>query len=183
MTIVFIRHGTAYGTEQGLCQGQSLCEGLTPKGHTEIYKCSEVISTRFKPGWIFSSPIKRAYESACILGEAFALEPVSIEDLRERNYGLWEGRLFEDVRDRLNARETPPYGETHSEFCLRAHMAIQKILENYQNALIVSHGGIWQALHDYHHREAPWIYPGQAFQIEWIRGSQSFESSPVDYLL
>jgi len=51
---------------------------------------------------VYSSPLSRAFETATIIAKAKGLEPVIEEPFNDISFGLWEGRLVDEV-----AREYP----------------------------------------------------------------------------
>lgn len=168
MSALFIRHGTAAGTREQICQGSSPCQGLTPEGIEEILTLlAQMNAKALKPSCIFSSPIPRALQTAAILSEEMEVPMIINDSLRERYYGAWEGLPFADFEKRLSSGETPPDGESRKGFHLRSQSAVTGILRQEPDAFIVSHGGVWQALHDFYNLPAPWLYPGHAFRISF----------------
>ena len=92
-----VRHGeSAWNAENRLCgrsdvplsengrrQAQSLAERLRPIPFEALY----------------SSPLKRAFETARLISESIGLEPIPDERLVELDYGQWEGRTFAEVAE------------------------------------------------------------------------------------
>jgi broad specificity phosphatase PhoE len=100
---------------------------------------------------LFTSHLRRARETADIVGEAIGVEPVVDERLAESRRGEWEGRLVEDIR-----REDPnaweaftrdaegfvfPGGESLEQHCARVAEAIRDVAAAPQPALVICHGG------------------------------------------
>lgn len=101
---------------------------------------------------LWSSDLRRASETAEIVGARLGLAPHLDPRLREANRGEWEGRLFKDV-----AREEPerfaawmragdqfrfPGGESLREQSDRVDAALQEIHGSDElPALVVCHGG------------------------------------------
>ena len=106
-------------------------------------------------GKIYSSELKRAYETANKVAEAHALEVEKLPGLNEINFGKWERLTFDEIKSRdkekadeylnnpLNFRF--PDGETLQELDARVLCALNLILKKHSNAnktvLIVAHGG------------------------------------------
>jgi broad specificity phosphatase PhoE len=100
---------------------------------------------------IYSSPLKRAFETAQTVGDTLHLSVIVDEGFREIHYGAWEGLThaeilarYGDVRARWEidpAVEKPPGGETGIEVGERALASLKRILEtgNHDSFLIVSH--------------------------------------------
>jgi broad specificity phosphatase PhoE len=100
--------------------------------------------------------MRRARETAAIVGERVGLEPVIEPRVRECGWGAWEGRLVEDI-----AREEPEQwqawleagasfrfpsapdkpGESLSEHMARTTAALDDIRRGTLPALVVCHGG------------------------------------------
>ena len=104
---------------------------------------------------IYSSPLKRASETAEIINKILKKEIVFDDALKERGWGDWEGRDAAveflrlekmDIRTRFNFM--PPNGESWKEFEIRLIKSIEKIIENNNDkrVLIVTHGGSIRAL-------------------------------------
>jgi broad specificity phosphatase PhoE len=86
---------------------------------------------------VYSSDLARARETAEIVGERLGLAVVVDPDLRERNWGSWEG-LTPAERDTVEFAGEGP--EEHRERMLRA---VQRIAERHpgQRVVVVTHGG------------------------------------------
>ncbi len=97
---------------------------------------------------VWSSPLRRAAETAERVAAATGQAVRVDERLVERSYGEWEGRTPEEIgapyeayrRDRVLFR--PPGGETGIEvFCRCVSFLHDAIAEGPQSHLVVSHGG------------------------------------------
>jgi len=100
---------------------------------------------------LYSSNLRRARESAGIVGRRLGLDVILDEDLAESNRGRWEGRLLRDIE-----REEPeawaawlrggaafrfPGGESLEEHAARVSHALERIARAALPALAVCHGG------------------------------------------
>ena len=129
-------------TERGAAQARATASRLEGK---EI--CS-----------IFCSPLKRAVETATIIGEALGLEPVVIEEFREVNVGALEAAgptdenwatynsVMKDWREGKKESRFPE-GEDYRELLERVRRGLSKALGDggCADVLIVAHGGIFLA--------------------------------------
>jgi broad specificity phosphatase PhoE len=103
---------------------------------------------------IFASPEKRAIETAQFAGEPLGIQPVVIDDLRERDWGDWNGEPWSTIEAKLvhktlDERYTfvPPHGESWKQMDQRLEQAVDKIVsESKVNVMIVTHGGALRAL-------------------------------------
>jgi len=149
-TIVFLRHGESVGNVGGIHQGQ-VDFALTSRGRSQVrslirrWKREAVTFDR-----IFSSPLRRASQTAELLAEAMGIPFKLDPDWMERDVGLLGGL------DRDQAAEVAPQpafmnpyqavgktGESQWDLFLRAGRAVQNLLQNPPgHYLVVSHGGI-----------------------------------------
>jgi broad specificity phosphatase PhoE len=143
-TVYLVRHGQTDWNIQGKLQGHADIQ-LNEAGRAEALQLSE------KMGEIdftacFASDLQRAVETAQILKGNRSL-PTQIDPaLRERNFGLWEGRLFCELLE-YEAQGRPFLGieiESDEEIQKRVFSFLHKIADGYPGAtiLIVTHGGV-----------------------------------------
>lgn len=149
MNLILIRHGETEWNKLGLCQGISDIN-LSEFGKIQASCLAE--SLKDSPiDFIYSSNLKRAYETASVIAHNHKLE-VEVEDaFREMDQGDFEGLPFERIKqthtellqswraDPANFRI--PNGETLQEVQDRAYNALKNIYVNHccKNVLIVSH--------------------------------------------
>jgi alpha-ribazole phosphatase len=111
------------------------------------------LSTSSMYEFYFSSDLPRCIESANILFPNNDLN--LLPDLREMNFGLWEGKTYEDLKEEpLYQRWLsnpvsyyPPGGESFSEFTHRVQNGWKKITEEILfrkggTCAIITHGGV-----------------------------------------
>ncbi|WP_288188991.1 histidine phosphatase family protein, partial [Clostridium sp. CAG:43] len=115
----------------------------------------------------YASPLARAFQTAEILAKEEKLPLRRLTGLRERDFGYWEGKSWQQVEakypDEFHLwREQPmvgiPSGGESRKSCeARSERAIRQILEETAgDAVIVAHGGILVFLMNYllrFHRE------------------------------
>ncbi len=124
----------------------------------------------------YSSDLKRAFETAGLIGEAVAATPSPSEALREIYLGLWEGLTTEELAQRYPKEwalwtEEPswdvvPGGEGAVPFEARVNLELDSILSRHQHGdvVVVTHGGVIQvALHRVVGRPNQGLFP---FRIE-----------------
>lgn len=100
LTVNIIRHGKTSLNERRCYVGRT-DESLSKNGVKEIqdkkskniYKC---------PDKLFVSPMKRARESAAIMFDD--LEQNAIENFREMDFGSFEGKNYDDLKDNMKYR-------------------------------------------------------------------------------
>jgi broad specificity phosphatase PhoE len=103
---------------------------------------------------IYSSDLSRAVDTAKTIGEHHGLEVVSMAELKETNFGEWEGKTYPEIEHQFRAlrdgwRDHPmetkiPGGESLGEVHQRCWAGINKIISENRgkNVLAVVHGGI-----------------------------------------
>ena len=160
MILFFIRHGQTDWNLNGLIQGSCDIE-LNEEGILQADELSRsILQRKYIFAKIFSSPQKRAVQTAKILSTATDVEYVSIEGLEEINLGAWEGLSWDEVKRKyptvynewfLNRRYTnPPRGESYQDMLQRVLASIHKIiLANTDNVVIVTHSAVIMCLQCY----------------------------------
>jgi broad specificity phosphatase PhoE len=108
------------------------------------------------PAAVWTSPLRRARETAEIAGAALGLEPRIDARLAESHRGRWEGRLVVDIEReepaawaawrRAGAAFRFPGGESLVEHQRRALAALTDVRVGPMPALVVCHGGTIRAI-------------------------------------
>lgn len=177
--LVLLRHGQTAWSESGQHTGRTNIP-LTPAGEQQAVAAGKRLRAAFPDGFeagcVFSSPLKRAQQTARLAGFA---GPATLDGIAEWDYGAAEGRTRQQVcemsgfawdvwRDgphslpvsmRADWTETLPggeqvpvhdgEGETVEEAAARARGAIDEItplLESGHNVLLVAHAHILRIL-------------------------------------
>lgn len=95
--LYIVRHGETEYNAKGICQGQKLDVGLTELGRRQA-KTAAVKLESFNVGALYTSPLRRAFETAQIIGHHLHLKPQVRNGLVEGNFGIAEGVSMEIVR-------------------------------------------------------------------------------------
>lgn len=152
--IHLIRHGETEDADSRRYKGH-IDVPLSDIGKEQIKRLSKYMSTAVSGcEAVYCSDLSRALKSAEIIAEPFRLEPVIMEFLRERNFGVWEGMTFDEIKgkynDAFNAWAENPLefgpvgGESTIEVRDRIMPAFNVIADKHrgQKIAIVSHGGV-----------------------------------------
>lgn len=152
-TFYLIRHGETEGGEVKRYKG-TIDVPLSEKGVKQMERVAEYLRRVTSLKAIYTSNLSRALKSAEIIAEPHSLNPIVVPDLRERNFGLWEGMSFDEIREKY-PREfdawagnplkfSPMGGETTLEMQKRVINALDEIIRNHngEHIAIVSHGGV-----------------------------------------
>jgi probable phosphoglycerate mutase len=154
MKIYFVRHGKTVWNQERRLQGMTGDSALLPEALVEIAKLGDYLAeTNFDA--IFSSPSKRAFDTATILSQHNhqPREIVKKTELFEWNLGIFEGMLIDEAHqkdpDNMNAfRHHPeqfwgnPIGAENLADVYRRFTRFMAWLSQqaYENVLVVSHG-------------------------------------------
>lgn len=144
--VVLVRHAEPAEDARGRCYGRLDVE-LSDAGRRHVSQLSDLTCDV-----VYTSPRRRARETADVLGDAF------VDDrLRELDFGVLEGRTYEEI-----SRECPelyrrwmdeptrvrfPGGEGFDDLRARAAAALAEIRAAHEGATIavVTHGGVIRA--------------------------------------
>jgi alpha-ribazole phosphatase len=155
-TLYLIRHGATQGDGVKRYKG-SLDVPLSEEGIEQIKRVALYLSKVIKDERpvVYSSPLSRALKSAEIISDNFNVKPVIVPELRERNFGIWEGMSFEQIKERYPEefslwadnplKYSPPGGESTIEVRDRVMKALRGLLHPFTNSpiqIIVAHGGV-----------------------------------------
>jgi probable phosphoglycerate mutase len=99
---------------------------------------------------VVSSPLQRAAATAAIAAGELGLTAVTDDDLRETDFGDWEGFTLAEIQQRWPAAAAawrhdpeyaPPDGESFADTADRVNRACDRLLRDYrsQTVLVVSH--------------------------------------------
>jgi len=99
---------------------------------------------------VVSSPVRRARETAALVGEALGIEVTYDDGFRETDFGDWEGYTFGEVRAKwpqelkewlASTAVAPPFGESFDATATRVRQARDRVLSSYggKTVVVVSH--------------------------------------------
>lgn len=150
MRIFLLRHGETDWNLQGRCQGSTDID-LNERGKQQAREIAAALSAE-KIHAIYSSDLKRALQTAAIIGGPHRLEVAVDGDFRELDHGAFEGLTFADIRtsypDFLERwRSEPaelvvPGGERLVDVEKRAWKGIERVVRGHPanaTVVVVSH--------------------------------------------
>lgn len=159
MEIYIVRHGQTIWNASNLLQGSADIE-LNENGRAlagETGQNLEGVSF----DCIYSSPLIRAYETACLIRGHRNIPIIRDERLRELNFGVNEGKNFKELLadtsnpfhyffERPELYRAPENGETFEHICERGAEFMKEIIEPQKSELerimIVAHGAMNKAI-------------------------------------
>lgn len=160
MKLYFIRHGQTDWNLEGKIQGSCDIE-LNEAGKIQAEELgNKILNNKYKFSKIYSSPQRRAVETAEILSKLANVEYILLDGLKEINLGKWEGLSWAEVNDKylmeykkwyVNRRYTkPPKGESYEKMLQRVLTSIHKIIrENSDDVVIVTHSAVIMCIQCY----------------------------------
>ena len=146
MVFYFIRHGETDWNRQNRLQGTEDIE-LNETGLKQSVQCA-VAMRAVQADVILTSPLKRAKVTAETIAEYMGGTPVIVEqDLTERDFGPLAGIKLQDRQALLGYGDDPrmePFGSLTERLLRVVRRYIAE--NNYENIVVVSHGGSINAL-------------------------------------
>jgi probable phosphoglycerate mutase len=134
----FLRHGETETNVQRLVAG-SLDTELTEVGRQQAIAAAGVLCKEAITG-VYSSPLRRARDTALPVAERLGLPIIVIPELAERTWGVLEGK----PRGSRVRGVTPEGAESSRAFAERILTALSKI--DTDAPLIVGHSGVFRVL-------------------------------------
>ena len=146
MKLILIRHGETEWNKQRRIQGCRSDTRLSPKGLEQADRLAAVLRKE-RMDAIYSSPMKRASETAQVIAEACKLQVQVFNELREIDAGELDG-LFEreltgpyetawkEFRNG-NASAPLPGGESLQDVRKRTSWAVDRMLEKHIDGTVV----------------------------------------------
>jgi broad specificity phosphatase PhoE len=138
--IVLVRHGPTEWSVSGRHTGTTDIP-LTDEGREIAARLRDRLG-RYEFTTVLVSPLRRARETAELagLGDRVEVEP----DLREYDYGAYEGRTTKEIREQRPGwylwRDGVPDGETPDQVGERADRALARALADGGDAALFGHG-------------------------------------------
>ncbi len=154
--LLLLRHGQDQDNAAGLINGRRDTP-LTELGRLQAETAADGLRD-LAVDCVYSSPLKRAHETACIISKQLKLDPPVIHpDLVERDYGILTGRPpseipaiageFFESHNFKHIIESPGM-ESYDTLWRRAGKVIRHILERHagETVLVVAHNEILKML-------------------------------------
>lgn len=159
MKLYLVRHGETDWNIQNKIQGKSDTV-LNETGKKQAEALAGLLKENYTIDAVYTSPQKRALETAQVIGREMGIEPIIKQGLEEMSLGKWEGYSWRQVRELFpeeysiwhkNRRyQLPPEGESYQQLLDRLLEALNGIIaENTGNVLIVTHSAVIMTLMSY----------------------------------
>jgi probable phosphoglycerate mutase len=146
---ILLRHGDTRLSPEHRFSGLS-DEPLSADGARQVSAAAHRLASGAPIDAIVSSPLPRAAATAAIVAGELGLATETDDDLRETDFGQWEGLTFAEIQDRWpdavvtwqrDPQQAPPGGESFAETADRVDRACERILGKHpgETVLVVSH--------------------------------------------
>ena len=155
--IIAIRHGeTAWNVDTRI-QGQ-LDIGLNATGRWQAQRAALALAGETIAA-VYSSDLLRAWETALSVANAIGQNVVTNEGLRERGFGVFEGKTFAEIGEKwpeqalLWRRREPTFAPEGGESLLLFRDRILETVDTLasphlgQQIVVVAHGGVMDVLY------------------------------------
>ena len=154
--IIFVRHGQTEWNVLGRYQGQTDV-ALSPLGIEQAEKLAAHFPVD-KIEAVYSSDLARAMKTASCVADRFGLTVESRPELRELNFGDWEGLTYDEIVAKWpDALENfflhpdvldIPHGESFPKLRERALACVEEIVARHpdQTVAVFAHGAILRTI-------------------------------------
>jgi broad specificity phosphatase PhoE len=154
-TVYLARHGESDWNATNRFQGRS-DRPLTELGRRQAEELAETVATAAALDAVYSSPLRRALDTAAAVALRLGLQPVAVAGLREVDVGGWTGLTRTEVEERfpdafarwLDGGDGWEDGESYAAMSDRVLGALLAIAADHPGGaiLVVSHGGPIRAI-------------------------------------
>ena len=148
-TTILLRHGDTRLSPEHRFSG--LCDvPLSANGTRQARAAACRLAIGAPIDAVVSSPLQRAVATAAIAAGELGLTAVIDDDLRETDFGEWDGFALAEIQERWPAaaaawrrdpEQAPPGGESFAATAQRVNRACDRVLRDHggKNVLVVSH--------------------------------------------
>jgi len=148
-TTVLLRHGDTRLSPEHRFSGQRDVP-LSADGTRQARAAAGRLAAGAPIDAVISSPLQRAVATATIAAAELGLTAITDEDLRETDFGEWDGFTLAEIQERWPAaaavwgcdpEQAPPGGESFAATAHRVNRACDRLLQDHggQTVLVVSH--------------------------------------------
>ncbi|MDQ4082719.1 MAG: histidine phosphatase family protein [Actinomycetota bacterium] len=148
-TVLLARHGETAWNAESRFQGHA-DPPLNEDGRRQAREFAEQVAGEGIVA-IYSSPLRRALETAEIVGNRLGLEVTPVDALREIDVGEWQGLTRSEVEERypeafarwIGFGQGWEHGETYEQMGKRVRDALRELAARHPGevVLVVTHGG------------------------------------------
>ena len=146
MNIVFVRHGRTELNDKHVYAG-TIDSEISQNGIEEIKSIKKPLQ-KIKFYEVYSSPLKRAVQTAKLLAENYKIDT----RLSEMNFGIFEGLSYSEIESKYVDESKAwaedvlnysiPKGESLIKVFNRTKAFIEEVSSKNDNILVITHGGV-----------------------------------------
>jgi broad specificity phosphatase PhoE len=148
-TTILLRHGDTRLSSEHRFSGMG-DHPLSAIGTKQAQAAACRLATGAPIDAVISSPLQRAVATAAIAAAELGLTASVDDDLRETNFGAWDGLTLAEIQARWpvaaaawrrDPQQAPPGGESFADTAHRVNRACDRLLRDHggQTVLVVSH--------------------------------------------
>jgi len=158
-TIILTRHGHVEGISPERFRGRTDLP-LTRLGELQAMAVAARVASAWKPGRIYSSPLRRCLATAQTIAQACGAASEALDDLTDIDYGAWQWQTTQEVRaaspDLLALWYSAPHllrfpgGDSLQDLVARTANALRFVISRHPGAtdtvVLVGHDSVNRAL-------------------------------------
>ncbi len=144
--ILLVRHGHVAGISPERFRGRAELE-LTERGFAEARATARRIAAHWRPAIVYTSPLHRCVTTGQLIAEDCHVPTCVLDDLKDIDYGVWQGKTHEEVRDASPLeyerwRHSPhlmrfPAGESLQQLAARVADGLRFAIQHHPSDTIV----------------------------------------------
>jgi probable phosphoglycerate mutase len=149
-SLLLLRHGETEHTAQRRFSGGSSDPALSATGLDQARRCAERFGERGGIDAIVASPLRRAQQTAAVVAQRLGVSVETEPDLRECDFGAWDGLTFAAVQAGWAAElsdwlaqpsRAAPGGESLSQVARRVDAVRRRLMRRHAgcSVLLVAH--------------------------------------------
>ena len=140
---MLVRHGETDWNRERRYQGHADTP-LNEAGRAQAAGLADTLSSEDALSAVYTSPLRRASETAAIVADRLGLDVRPLEALREIHVGDWQGLTVDEVKERYPESASAgwhagwPGGETYDELGARVLPALVGLADQHPNERILA---------------------------------------------
>lgn len=144
--LLLVRHGQTPLTAAKRLSGLGKNPGLSELGQEQARRIADRLAAMGGIEAVVASPFQRTMQTATVIAGPLGLPVLEVEELRECDFGAWEGLDFAEIQagwaDELqtwlaSTAAAPPRGESFDEVGRRVDAARTRLLARYSGRTVV----------------------------------------------
>ena len=174
-TLILVRHGESAANEKNVFAGHTDVE-LSPLGKKQAERTAEYIAKNYTVDAIYSSDLKRAYDTGACAAKKLGLSITPDTALREIYAGEWENQKYDVLQTRYKAdydmwltdigKAVCTGGESVQELSTRIRTRLTEIAKEHdgKTVLVTTHATpirvcqcVWEGRTPEEMRDVPWV--------------------------